>query len=203
MKKEQIQKIVLFSLFGIGLIYSYITYLFSPEWTKIKNQEARLFERQNYYQSLLSNQGNLNGLQNEIQAAENQLKQSNLQFPNLLDKPQIMAYLYSLAKQHAVSPQSLKFEQAQNKGYYQEISLSFICQGKTADVLSLLQDIQKSTSQRFTTQGVNLSVQQGVMRGEMKLTAYAVTQSGTDVSATKPSYMNTPFGIGNILNMFQ
>ncbi|MHB1653752.1 MAG: type 4a pilus biogenesis protein PilO [Desulfitobacteriaceae bacterium] len=204
MKKEQAQKIILLILLGVGLIYGYVTYLFAPQWANIKSLAQRLQERQTYYRELQSYHGNPANLQQEIQTAEKQLKEGANQFPNSFDKPQIMVYLYTVAKQHSVVPQTVKFEQTQNKGFYQEMPLSLSCEGKSADVLSLIQDLQRGTSPRFATQSVNLTVQKGNMQGELKLVAYAAGTSETvDYSAGKPSFMNAPLGIGTVPKMFQ
>lgn len=178
MKKEQRQKILLLVLLGAGAIYAYSTYLLLPEWGKIKSLQQSLGQRQGYYQQLQAHEGNRAGLQTEISQLNAKLKQASLSVPGRLDKPQMLVYLYTMAKGHGVKPQALKFEAIQAKGFYQEMPLSLSCEGKPEDILRLIQDLKNGSEQRLVPQSVNLTQQQGVMRGELKFLAYALS-SGT------------------------
>ena len=173
LKKEKLEIIALILFVMFGLVYAYMTLLFLPEWMVIQSSTSQLYAQENHYQELLTYQGKQSGLQQEIKTLETKVLLLNSQLPNRLDKPQLMVGLYSLAKQHSVIPQTIAFEQAQNKGTYQEMGMSFSCLGKTADILTLIQDLQFGGSQRLAIKSINLSISQGIMRAELKLTAYS------------------------------
>lgn len=202
MKKEKIEKIALILILIIGLGYAYAKFLFLPEWTVIQSSTSQLYAQKNHYQELLNYQGNQSRLQQDIKTLETKVLQLNSQLPNRLDKPQLMVGLYTLAKQHSVIPQTIAFEQTQTKGAYQEMGMSFSCLGKTADILALIQDLQFGGSQRLAIKSINLSVSQGVMRAELKLTAYASNGISNGLTQ-KPTFMNSPIGVDSPVKIFQ
>jgi len=194
MKKERLQIITLVLVIIFGISYAYIKFLFLPEWTVIQGDTNRLRSLENQYQELLVYQRNQNGLGEEIKTLEAKVFQLNAQLPTRIDKPQLMVGLYTLAKQHSVIPQTIAFEQAQAKGAYQEMGVSFSCLGKTADILTLIQEVQFGGNQRLAIKSTNLSVQQGIMRAELKLVAYASNGVSNNL-ILKPAFMNSPFGV--------
>lgn len=202
LKKEKLEIIALILFVMFGLVYAYMTLLFLPEWMVIQSSTSQLYAEKDHYQELLTYQKNQNGLQQEIKTLETKVLQLNFQLPNRLDKPQIMVGLYTLAKQHSVIPQTIAYEQAQNKGTYQEMGMSFSCLGKTANILTLIQDLQFGGSQRLAIKSINLSVLQGIMRAELKLTAYSSVGISND-SPKKPDFMNSPIGVDTPVKMFQ
>jgi len=202
LKKEKLEIIVLILFVMIGLGYAYSKFLFLPEWMLIQSSTSQLTTQKGQYQELLTYQKNPSGLQQEIKTLETKVLQLNSQLPNSLDKPQLMVGLYTLAKQHSVIPQTIAFEQAQTKGTYQELGLSFSCLGKTSDILALIQDLQFGGSQRLAVKSVNLSVAQGIMRAELKLTAYASLGNSND-QTQKPAFMNSPIGVESPVKLFQ
>ncbi|GAB6155366.1 hypothetical protein JCM17380_41170 [Desulfosporosinus burensis] len=202
LKKEKLEIIALILFVMFGLVYAYMTLLFLPEWMVIKSSTSQLYAQKDHYQELLTFQKNQSGLQQEIKTLETKVLQLNAQLPNRLDKPQLMVGLYTLAKQHSVIPQTIAFEQAQNKGAYQEMGMSFSCLGKTADILTLIQDLQFGGSQRLAIKSINLSVSQGIMRTELKLTAYASIGISNGLNQ-KPTFMNSPIGVDSPVKIFQ
>lgn len=202
LKKEKLELIVLILFVIIGLGYAYNKFLFLPEWTVIQSSTSQLNAQTDHYRELLTYQKNQSGLQQEIKTLETKVLQLSAQIPNKLDKPQLMVGLYSLAKQHSVIPQTIAFEQAQTKGTYQELGMSFSCLGKTADILTLIQELQFGGSQRLAIKSINLSVSQGIMRAELKLTAYS--SIGISNGLTQPpAFMNSPIGVDSPMTMFQ
>lgn len=185
-----------------GLVYAYMTFLFLPEWTVIQSTTSQFNAQKNRYQELLTYQKNQSGIQQEIKTLETKVLQLNIQLPNKLDKPQLMVGLYSLAKQHSVYPQTIAFEQAQTKGSYQEMGMSFSSLGKPADILAMVHDLQFGGNQRLAIKSVNLSVSQGTMQAELKVTAYASIVISND-SPMKPDFMNSPIGVDSPVKMFQ
>lgn len=128
--------------------------------------------------------------------------QLKAKLPNRLDKPQIIVALYTLAKQHGVNPQSITFDQAQNKGAYQEMGISLSCLGKTADLLAMIHDLQFGAGQRLAVKSVNLSGSQGNMRADLKLTASALNGNSNVSGGDKPTFMNSPIGVDSPEKMF-
>lgn len=175
MKKEQRQKILLAVLLGAGLIYAYATYLLIPEWAKIKTLQQTLGQRQGYYRQLQGYEQNKAGLQAEISQLQGKLKQATLSVPGRIDKPQLMVYVYTVAKRNKVNGQALKFEPIQPKGFYQTMPLTITCEGKPEDVFRFLQDLKNGSEQRLVAQSVSLTQQQGLMRGELKFLVYALS----------------------------
>lgn len=202
MKKERLQVIILLMIIMFGISYAYVKFLFLPQWTVIQGDTNRLVSLQNQYQELLTYQKNRTGLQQDIKTLENKVLQLKVKLPNRLDKPQLMVGLYTLAKQHAVAPQSIAFEQAQTKGAYQEMGISFSCSGKTADLLALIHDLQFGGGQRLAVKSLSLTGSQGNMRAELKLTASA-SIGILNNSTQKPDFMNTPIGVDSPARMFQ
>ncbi|HEY8909675.1 MAG TPA: type 4a pilus biogenesis protein PilO [Desulfosporosinus sp.] len=202
LKKEKLE-IILFILFVMsGLGYAYTTLLFLPEWAVVQSVASKLDAQQKNYHELLTYQKNQSGLQQEIKTLGTKVIQLNAQLPNRLDKPQFMVGLYTLAKQHSLIPQTIAFEQAQNKGTYQEMGMSFSCSGKAADILTLIQDLQFGGSQRLAIKSITLSVSQGIMRAELKLTAYVNMGTSNDLTK-KPDFMNSPIGVDSPAKIFQ
>jgi len=201
-KKERMELMILIIIVLFGLGSAYYKFFFTPEWMVIQSSTQQLNTQKVLYQELLSYQQNQSGLQQDIKTMETKVIELNSQLPARVDNPQRMVGLYNLAKQHSVTPQSIAFEQIQNKGTYQEMGLSFSCLGQTANILTLIQDLQLGGSQRLAINSINLSVSEGVMRAELKLTAYS--SLGISNSLTqKPSFMDSPFGVGSPKEMFQ
>ncbi len=202
MKKERLQIIILVVTIMFGTSYAYLKFLFLPQWSVIQDATNRLDSLQNQYQELLTYQKNQSALQQEIKALETKVLELKAQLPNRLDKPQLMVGLYTQAKQHTVDPQSIAFEQAQTKGTYQEMGISFSCLGKTSDILALIHDLQFGGNQRLAIKSLGLTGSQGNMRAELKLTASASIGSTND-SPQKPAFMNSPIGVDSPAKMFQ
>lgn len=202
MKKEKFQIILLVFIILFGSSYAYIKFLFQPQWTVIQDATNQLDSQKKQYQELLTYQKNQEGLEQEIKSLEAKVLELNALLPNQLDKPQLMVGLYTLAKQHAVIPQSVAFEQAQTKGTYQEIGMSFSCVGKTADLLAMIHDLQFGESQQLAIKSISLTGSQQNMRAELKLTAYGGLGSSND-TIQKPTFMDSPFGVDSPVKMFQ
>lgn len=201
MKKEQSQIILLIVIILFGLGYAYIKFLFQPQWMDIQIARDQQLALENQYQELLTYQRNQDGLEQEIKTLEAQVDQLNAQIPKRLNKPQLMVELYTLAKQHTVDPQSITFEQAQNKGTYQELGMIFSCFGKTADLLAMIHDLQFGESQRLAIKSISLTGSQANMRADLKLTASA-SSNKTNESSKKPDFMNSSIGVDSPDKMF-
>lgn len=184
-----------------GGLYAFVSYLFLPQWAVLQKQSQDLQRREAYYLKLKDAQSNLPQFQKEAQDLQSQLQQQNAQMPGKLDNAQLLVDLYVLAKQNGVNPQSLTFEATQNKGNYQEIDTSFQCMGSSASVLTLIQDLQHGPSRRVAIRDVNLSMQNGVMKADLKLAAYA-SPSTNLTPGSKPAFMNSPFGVDSPAKMF-
>lgn len=202
LKKEKLEKIILILFVVFGLSYAYMTFLLLPQMAVIQSSSNQLYIEKDRYQELLTYQENQSGLEQEINSLKTKVNQLNSQLPNQLDKPLLMVGLYTLAKQHSVIPQTISFEQAQDKGTYQDLEVSFSLLGKTGDILTLIQDLQFGGSQRLAINSINLSVSEGIMQAELKLTAYASIGIIND-STQKPSFMNSPIGVESPVKIFQ
>ena len=200
MKKQDLEKLVLVLIIGIALVYAYITYLFLPEWSVIQAKTDQLHEREGYYQTLVDYRVNEDQLKQEIKELEARSVELNRQIPTDLQEAQLMVDLYTIAKEHAVYPQALTFEQPQDKGAYQELNMTMSCLGTTADILSMIDDIQYGETRRLAVSGVNLSGAQGLMQASINFTAYAGKGSATEPTA-KYDFMNVPMGV-DINSMF-
>lgn len=159
MRKEKIEKIALAVVLALGLVYAYLNYLFLPKWALLQKQREQLRSREAYYQQLLSYQSNKEGLTKTIASLDSQAKELTAQIPADLDKPQIMVDIYTIAKLHAVNPQTLKFEQIQKKGNNQELAMSLTCSGKIDDILSFIKDLETTPLDKFALQSINFNVQ--------------------------------------------
>lgn len=202
LKKEKIEKIALILFIILGLVYSYMTFLFLPEWTVIQSSTSKLYAQRDRYQELLTYQQNQSDLLQELKTLETKIAQLNIQIPSRFDKPQLIFELYTLAKQHSVLPQSMTFEPPVIKDSYQGMEISFSCLGKTSDTFTLIQDLQSGNTQRLAIKSVHLSVVQGIMRTELKLTAYASTGKSNSLTK-KPTFMNVPIGVDSPVKIFQ
>lgn len=202
MKKEKIEKIALSLILILGFGYAYTEFLLLPQWIVLQTSTSQLDIKKNDYQELLTYQGDQSGLQQKIITLETKVAELGTQVPDQLDKPQLMVGLYTLAKQHGVSPQSIAFEQAQTIGNYQELGMVFNSLGKPADTLAMIHDLQFGGSQRLVIKSINLTIQEGTMKAELKLAANA---SGGIPSAStqKPAFMNSPIGVASPTAMFQ
>lgn len=203
MKKEKFEKILLLVMLASGLVYLYTTYYFLPQLDVLKTEFKQLAEQKAYYQQLEYDKANLPDLRQKIQTLESQRQEIGALVPTQLDKPQIMVDLYTDAKMRSVTPQSLSFEQIQNKGNHQELGLSLIGLGKPEDILGLIKDIQYTSKQKFAVQSVKLTTQQGIMRMELKLTGYALQGTTSNSPKLKPDFMNSPIGVDSAIKIFQ
>ncbi|MHB8124020.1 MAG: hypothetical protein ACYDEJ_00020 [Desulfitobacteriaceae bacterium] len=203
MKKEKVQKIMLLIIILFGIAYSYYTYLFIPEWSVIQSSTAQLQDRQSYYQRLLGYSAKVSEIDNEMKTLDAQRKQLISQSSSKLDKPQLLVYLYNIVKQSQVVPENVTFGQPLDKGTYQELPLTLTCSGKVNEVLSLIQNLQYSGTQRFAIQSTKLSDQLGTLQVELKLTVYVpvLPEIGTE-PGPKPPYMIYPFGTGTTAQIF-
>ncbi|HVJ48878.1 type 4a pilus biogenesis protein PilO [Desulfitobacterium sp.] len=178
-----------------------MTYLFLPQWATLQAQSQELTKREAYYQKLQEAQSNLPQLQKEAQGLQSKMQQQSTQMHGKLDNAQLLVDLYVLAKQEGVNPQSLTFDSVQNIESYQEINMSFTCEGSPASVLTLIQNLQQGSSLRVAVRGVNLSTQKGVMKAELKLAAYS-SPSSSLTPGTKPAFMKSSFGVDSPAKMF-
>ncbi len=201
MKKETLEKVLLaVLLFGV-IVYSYITYLLSPELSSLEKLNAELQVKQGRYEQLLVYQEDKTGLQEEIKRLEVENTVLNAQIPSLLDKPQIMMYIYSVAKSTQVEPVSLNFEQSKSSEDVQSMVLSFSGLGKVNDVLAFIKKIQFEGAQKMGIQSVNLVNQNGTIKADIKFVAYASSKSSAD--ASKSSTLPTGQGLTSVEQMFK
>ncbi|WP_434511784.1 type 4a pilus biogenesis protein PilO [Desulfitobacterium sp. AusDCA] len=177
-----------------------MSYLLLPQLEAVQKQSQELAKRVAYYQKLQGAQFNLPQLQKEAQDLQSKLQQQGTPITGKLDNAQLLVNLYLIAKQEGVNPQSLTFDNVQNKGIYQEMDMSFTCEGSPASVLTLIQDLQHGPSLQVAIREVNLTSQKGVMKAELKLAAY--THSGSSGTQSKPAFMNSPFGLDAPAKMF-
>lgn len=178
-----------------------MTYLFIPQKDNLQIQSQELARREAYYQKLEAAQSDLPQLQKEALDLKNKMLQQSTQLPAKLNNEQILVDLYVTAKQQGVLPQSLTFDSVENKANYQEINMTFKCEGTPSSVLNLLQTLQYGSSLQTALRGIDLTSQKGVMKAELKLAAYAA--QGSDLTpGDKPVFMNSPFGVDNPAQMF-
>lgn len=158
MTKEKMQKITLVIILGLGLIYAYVSYLFLPKWTLIQNQRDQLEKKTASYQKLNTYQSNQEEIAKTIADLETEVKDLAAKIPAQLDKPQIMVDIYTMAKLHAVEPQTLKFEPIKTVGDHQELSMNLSYIGPAENIINLIDDLQHTSLHKFALHSVNLSV---------------------------------------------
>lgn len=201
MKKESLEKVLLAVLLLGVLVYSYVTYLLEPELSTLEKVKAELQTKQDRYEQLITYQGNLHGLQEEIKRLETQNTVLNAQIPSFLDKPQLMIYIYSAARSAQVVPVSLSFEQPKSSETVQSMVLSFSCLGKVNDVLAFTKKLQFEGTQKMGIQSINMVNQNGTIKADIKLVAYASNQKAGDSS--KSSALPSGQGLTTVEKMFQ
>lgn len=198
--KEQIQKIALIVLLAFGALYTYGSMFLMPKWNQIQQLSEQFHARQAEFEILVGLTSRQTELLEQMKNAEQQLLQESQKIPVSLDKPLLMMNLYNLAKQVAVSPESISFEQVQNKGFYQQITMKFVCIGSSANIINLIRELQ-SGHNLIAIQNVNFSEQKGLIHLELTLNAYAITSGGASVSPDKPPFMNVPMGAPSVPEM--
>lgn len=202
MKKEQLEKILLIALIFLGFLYAYYSFLLQPEIGSLEQTNAQLARAEINYVQLSNYAAHKSNLEQKIKEQEDLANKLNGELNSQISKPQVMVDLYSLAKTHTVDPQNLKFDALQDNGKYQTLGMLFTAQGKPADVLGMIQDLEKG-SLKVTVQGINLVMQQGVMRSDLKLVEYSCKSEILDPNQIKPSFMNAKFGVDTVPHLFQ
>lgn len=201
MKKEALEKVLLMVLlFGV-LVYSYNTFLLRPELSTLEKLNTELQAKQSRYEQLLVYQEDKIGFEEEIKRLEAENTTLDAQIPSSLDKPQMMMYIYSVAKSTQVEPVSLNFEQSKNSEEVQSMVLSFSCLGKINDVLVFMKKIQFEGTQKMGIQSVNLVNQNGTLKADIKFVAYASNNSPAD--ASKSPALLTGQGLSTVEQMFK
>lgn len=158
MTKEKKQKITLVIILGLGIIYAYANYLFIPKWAMIQTQRDQILKKTGSYEKLLVYQSNQEELAKTIAVLESEAKALSAKIPSQLDKPQIMVDIYTMAKLHAVDPQTLKFEPIQTVGDHQELAMNLSYSGQVENIINLIDDLQNTSLHKFALRSVNLTV---------------------------------------------
>lgn len=227
------QKIALALIVGFSLVYVYANYLLLPKWILLQEQRKQLQNRQSYYQELLSYQSNQVELAKTCNDLEETARNLTALIPSQFDKPQIMVDIYTLAKLHAVTPQTLKFETIQNKEDKLALVMNLNCSGQAKDIISLIDDLEHTPLHKFVLQSINLSSAKSAktpaatekvnvlesdssytniaagmpdkpqLNMELKFAAYSSTFGTADGIKQKPSFMFSAFGSGSIAKMFE
>lgn len=159
MNKEKVEKIGLVIVLILGLAYAYNTYLFSPKWEVLQKVKGQLIERQQHYDQLVSFQQNKSDLAKTIESISGEADDLSAKIPPRLDNPQIMVDIYTTANSYGVSPQTLQFEQLQNKGSFESLGMMFTCKGNVENVLNLITDLEYTPLQKISVQSVTLTAQ--------------------------------------------
>lgn len=173
MKKESRQLILLIALIAVGGIYAYHTYLFTPEWMKIQNLKGQIQERQDRYEQLASHVGNSSALDAQIRDLEERSIELQAQIPLLIDKPNLVTDLYTVAKTNQVQPQAVNFDNSEAMDTYIIQSLTFTCLGSQENIIRMINDLQMDQEQRFTLESMRFTNDKGILQGELHLLAYA------------------------------
>lgn len=157
MTKETKQKIFLAATLGLGLIYAYANYLFSPKWASIQTQKVQLQKSMASHQMLLNYQANQEELAKTIASLEREAQDLSARIPSQLDKPQIMVDIYTIAKLHEVDPQTLKFEPIQTIDDRQELTMSLTYTGQPENILNFIDDLEHTSLHKIALKSINLS----------------------------------------------
>lgn len=198
--KEQIQKLVLLLLIVFAILYSYANYVFFPQVNHILELRRQVIQSQALLQQLTYFNKNSGMLEQQILSAQEQVKKGSEQVPAQLDKPQLAVDVYDMAKLHGVSSETFRFDKIQSQGTYQMMGMNFVGSGQASNILGFVQDLQTSKD-LLAVQGITLTANQGSMHVEVAIMAYAT--SGVVITpAEKPPYMNFPFGINSLLQLF-
>lgn len=203
MKKQTFQLIFLILLISCGLIYAYITYLFTPEWSNIQNIQAQISQKQNRYELLASYQNNSTALLSELRNLEDQKAKLSAQIPAELDKPVLVVSLYNLAKANSVLPESVTFDSPQTKDGLLAQPLTFLCHGGSDNVLATITKLQLDPKHKLALQSVSLTSKAGTLQAEIKLIAYAIKERTAQESGGQPSeLLSNPVGLDSVSKMF-
>ena len=218
------QKITLVIILGVGLVYAYVNYLFLPKWTSIQNQRDKQQKDLASYQKLLTYQANQEQLAKTIAGLESEAKGLSAQIPSQLDKPQIMVDIYTIAKLHAVDPQTLKFEPIQTVGDHQELTMNLSYIGQAENIIKLIDDLENTPLHKFALHSINLAVVKPnyemdkktinlltspdskdklQLSADIKFVAYSSPIGNTDETNKKPAFMFSNFGADSIARMFE
>lgn len=201
MKKETFEKILLVALITGGLGYSYVTYLLSPQLSRLESLNNELQTKVQHYEQLLSYEGDWTTLEEEIKRLHIQKSELTAEVPSSLDKPRLMLHIYSIARAAQVESISLTFEPIINSGDVQSMVMNYSGQGKISDLLSFTKKIQYEETPRLGIQSIALVNQSGNVKADIKLVAYASKLQGEEASSQVPSPEDP--GLTSIEQMFQ
>lgn len=198
--KEQAQKLFLLLLVVFAVLYSYANYIFLPQWNHLVDLRQQVQQSQALLQKLTYYSQHRASLEQQISAAQEQLIKGTEQVPALINKPQLTVDIYSMAKLRGVIPDSIKFDKIQSQGSSQTMGVHFSGSGQAVSILEFVQDLHKSKD-LLSVQEFTISANQGSMHVELGITAYA-TSGLAITSEEKPSYMDYPFGVTSLFNLF-
>lgn len=176
MDKQKNQFVVLFVVVLLGFMYTYIQFLFLPQWGELKNISAELSNRQAYLERLKGDYKILSILKNNVE--ELSVKQMDLKkrIPTELDKPDIMMVVYAMAHNNRLSPGNLSFEALRQEGQIVSMGMGFTCTGSRDDIHTLVEKFLNDNKYIFVLDSISYSGAGQTLSANMRLTAYALNR---------------------------
>lgn len=172
MKKQRNQIIILFMIVILGFVYSYVQYLFIPQWYTLEEKSAQLAAHKEKLVKLEAAYQDFSALKTLSGELKSQVSVLQNKIPQKVDKPDMMLTIYNLAKKNEVAPQSLNYESIQDMGGYLTMGMNFSCVGSIENIYKLLQQLLKENPYIFVLDSIKFSQAEGITSAQMRLVAY-------------------------------
>jgi len=152
MKKNGILITGLIILFGIGYVY-----LLAGQCGVLQENSDQLREREAYLVTLQNNYINLSGLKQEQTDLTAQAAELDLTVPKNLVKPDMMVFIFNLAKDSGINSQNLTFEEMKDEGSYSSLAMNFSCTGPTAKIYAFVERLRKVSQYNLALDSIQVT----------------------------------------------
>ncbi|WP_368292592.1 type 4a pilus biogenesis protein PilO [Dehalobacter sp. TBBPA1] len=152
MKKNGILITGLIILLGIGYVY-----LLVGQFGVLQKNSAQLREREAYLVTLQNNYINLSGLKQEQTDLTTQAAELDLTVPKNLVKPDMMVFIFNLAKDSGINSQNLTFEEMKDEGSYSSLAMNFSCTGPTAKIYAFVERLRKVSQYNLALDSIQVT----------------------------------------------
>jgi type IV pilus assembly protein PilO len=152
MKKKGILITGLIILIGIGYVY-----LLVGQFGVLQKTSAQLYERKAYLVTLQDNYINFSGLKQEQTDLTAQAAELDLSIPKDLVKPDIMVFIFNLARNSGINPQDLTFEEMKDEGGYSSLAMNFSCTGSAANSYAFMEQLRKVSQYNLALDSIQVT----------------------------------------------
>ncbi|AHF09757.1 MULTISPECIES: type 4a pilus biogenesis protein PilO [Dehalobacter] len=152
MKKNGILITGLIILLGIGYVY-----LLVGQCGVLQKNSAQLREREAYLVTLQNNYINLSGLKQEQTDLTAQAAELDLTVPKNLVKPDMMVFIFNLAKDSGINSRDLTFEEMKDEGSYCSLAMNFSCTGSTAKIYAFVERLRKVSQYNLALDSIQVT----------------------------------------------